>query len=126
MPEPHDHVSLREHVAEQIRAMDRYFHAKLEGVNYTIEKAERELQDRTDKASAELSKRLDGMNEFRETLKDQASKLATKDDIAYIEKRLQSLERLQALAEGKASFTTILWSAGLSAAIAIALRLLKL
>jgi hypothetical protein len=47
------------------------------------------IKEATEKALASNDKRLDGMNEFRDTLKDQATRFPSKDEL---EPRLKSLE----------------------------------
>lgn len=60
-----------------------------------------------DKAEATMSRRLDGMNEFRDTLKDQAARFITRDELGTILDKLRdnvaSLQKLADIAEGKAS-----------------------
>ena len=56
-----------------------------------------------------MQKRLDGMNEFRDTLKDQASRFVTRDEMAIkldlINEQLKVLQYYKAQLEGKASQT---------------------
>jgi hypothetical protein len=120
-------VTLREYLQDQIRWMDRYFADKLADAQIAITRAENQL-----------NKRLEGMNEFRDTLKDQAAKLATKDEMlgqigslerriqtlernvgsredavaqnVAIEKRFQTIEKNEATSAGKTSVTTVLWA----------------
>lgn len=60
-----------------------------------------------DKAEEQLNRRLEGMNEFRDTLKDQAARLATKEQlealISSVDTRLKILEIGRAASEGRAS-----------------------
>jgi len=88
-------ISLHEHFESQIRWIDRYFQSKIDAINNDVNKAE-----------IALSKRLEGMNEFRDTLKDQAAHLATRlevsQQITAVDDRLKSLELLRSNVEGKA------------------------
>jgi len=100
-------VSLRDHFSEQIRWVDKYFEKQLDNSRTAIDKAEQQL-----------NKRLEGMNEFRDTLKDQASKLATKDEMLALfsgmEKRMQIVERVQSTGEGRSAVTALFWAIGAS------------
>lgn len=88
-------VSLREHIESNIKWLDRHVAVQIAA----IEKA-------TGVALATLNERLAGMNEFRDTLKDQAARLATKDEVAIhgdlIERRISALELGRAEAAGSA------------------------
>lgn len=65
-----------------------------------------------DKAERTMNARLEGMNEFRETLKDQASRFVTRDQVELMIKPLcddvRSLRTLADKAEGKASQNAML------------------
>jgi hypothetical protein len=105
---PHDssdngRITLRDHFAEQIRWVDKYFQQQLDNSKEEVEKAYRQLESR-----------LAGMNEFRDTLKDQAIRLATKDDIMALDKRINLLERFQSTGEGRAGGTAVFWAIGAS------------
>ncbi len=71
-------VSLREYVERIFIEKDRAYLALVENQRQAL-----------DRASADLSKRLDGMNEFRESLKDQASHFVSGD---VLEARLGNLD----------------------------------
>jgi exonuclease VII small subunit len=74
-------------------------------------------------------KRLDAMNEFRATLKDQAATFITRADlqacIGSLEASVDSLKESRALLEGKASQLSVDWVRGL-ALVSIGLSLLGL
>jgi len=63
-------------------------------------------------AKIEQDKRLDGMNEFRETLRDQASTFMTRSDVRHqdLVNRIESAEKVQAAAtariEGRAGLSS--------------------
>lgn len=63
------------------------------------------MQRAVTKAEEQLTKRLEGMNEFRDTLKDQAARLATRealDDLrTAMDTRIKNLELNKANNEGK-------------------------
>lgn len=69
------------------------------------------IRDDTGTAKADLEKRLEGMNEFRDTLRDQAGKFITRSEVDVMmdatNKGLQELKlekaRIEGIAAGKAS-----------------------
>lgn len=86
-PEERQHfVSLKEYIDQQIehvlnRMADQHSHSIRE----------------VDRAESALSKRLDGMNEFREALKDQSMKMATRDQLDIL--RANTLGQIDSLRE---------------------------
>ncbi len=62
-------------------------------------------QKAVDKAEQQLRERLAGMNEFRDTLRDQAGKFVTRDEITLLreasDSRLHGLELWKANMEGR-------------------------
>jgi hypothetical protein len=65
-----------------------------------------------------MSNRLAGMNEFRDTLRDQASKFVTRDElhttIVKLESDIDTLKSIADKAAGKASQNALLLTAGVS------------
>jgi 2-hydroxy-3-keto-5-methylthiopentenyl-1-phosphate phosphatase len=65
------------------------------------------LDLRAEQARQSMEKRLEGMNEFREAIKDQASKFPTRDEVCAIitpiERELKILNTFKDALEGKAS-----------------------
>jgi hypothetical protein len=94
-----------------------------------------DFQRAVDKAENTMNERLAGMNEFRDTLRDQAGKFVTRDELDLIVKpvreSLKIMEINRANLEGKASQNGLLLSyliAGLGlilSAISIAVRFVK-
>ena len=76
-----DGVSLKEHVESLLRGMEL----------------------RTEQARVSMEKRLDGMNEFRDTLKDQAARFVVRDDLIPIRKDIDEMKSFQDKLSGKAS-----------------------
>lgn len=105
-------ISLREHVDAQIRWVDRYFEARILGLAELITKAE-----------SELNRRLEGMNEFRDALKDQAGRLATKTELdlrmGQLEKRIYDVEISRAVNTGKIAMISALASIVVSVVVAL-------
>ena len=75
-----------------------------------------EFQRAIDKAEITMTSRLAGMNEFREALRDQASRHVTRADLKVIETEVRSLCKIADRAEGKASQNSVLWTAGIAIA----------
>ena len=100
---PND-ITLKEYLEAQIKWLDRHFDNKVVALDRAVEKAEQQL-----------NKRLEGMNEFRDTLKDQAGQLATKEQLSLLkdilEERLRSLEtsraRIIGIAIGMSFFVSL-------------------
>lgn len=76
------------------------------------------LEKATVLAAHSMEKRLEGMNEFREQLKDQASRFIVREEftvvVENIQKDLRSLLHSKALIEGKASRNSVVIVLGLS------------
>ncbi len=84
------------------------------------------MKEAVDKAEKTLNQRLEGMNEFRDTLKDQASRLATKDEVGLMLKRVEALELTNSETLGRTKGIAILWAIGVSLVISLLLRVFKL
>jgi hypothetical protein len=95
-----DYVSLKEFLVDKIDELKEYLDVKINA----SEKAK-------DTAYASMEKRLEGMNEFRDTLKDQAAKFVTRDELASQLERInilvKSLELSKATLEGKANQSSV-------------------
>lgn len=88
-------VSLRDYMEARLNAMDRA----------------------TEVARASMDKRLDGMNEFRNALKDQSGQMVTRAEmdlkIGPIIKDIADLNNFKASHEGKASQISVIISLGI-------------
>jgi hypothetical protein len=73
-----------------------------------------------EQAKEQMEKRLDGMNEFREQLKDQAAKFITRDEMMVgrqaILEEIKGLRHLADLSEGKASNKMMMITTGIASA----------
>ena len=62
-------------------------------------------------AYASMEKRLEGMNEFRDTLRDQAARFITRTELDTVKERIDAdirvLREYKSLLEGKASQTSV-------------------
>lgn len=112
-------ITLREYVDSQIAAL----RTEIGCITTTFAMRFASQDEATKKAESSLSKRLDGMNEFRDTLRDQAGRLATKEEIQMraesIDRRIAALENARSVGEGQARVTTVLWSAFTAIVVAV-------
>jgi ribosome-associated translation inhibitor RaiA len=82
-------ISLREYIEARLDSLEKHFDSRFEAAQTAIDKAETTMNDR-----------LGGMNEFRDTLRDQASRFATllqldekMTAVIKLEERLRDLEK---------------------------------
>jgi len=81
-------IPIRDYVDSQIKWLDTIFRMQIE----TITK-------NTALASLQIDKRLESMNEFRDTLRDQAGRLATRSELETSNQALN--ERIKTQSESK-------------------------
>jgi hypothetical protein len=113
-----ERITLREFIEQRLEDLERCLDAKF---HY--------IEDSTTLAKDSMERRLDGMNEFRETLRDQSATMLSRAEFdAYhnrlmaensasherIEKDMRSLELSRAELQGKASQTAVLISLGVA------------
>lgn len=88
----------------------------------------KDSQRAIDKAEEAISNRLDGMNEFRDTLRDQAARFITREELGTILGKLQdnvnALQKLADIAEGKASMRSVVGAYAL-AIVGIIIAIIK-
>lgn len=104
-------VSLKDHLETQIRWIDRYFEEKVKAMNQAV-----------DKAAAAVDHRLAGMNEWRASLNDLSSRMATKEDTNKIEERIKTLEIGAAQGQGKATVWSVVWAVVSSIAVGLVMK----
>jgi hypothetical protein len=92
-----EYYSLKEKIADVEKRGDE----KLESAQKLNDAKFKHIEEDTAKALASNDKRLDGMNEFRNTLKDQSAKFATKDEL---EPRLKQLEECRLTMMSKSDY----------------------
>ncbi len=101
---PADYVSLRDYFERLLLERDKAWTVQLASAQTALDKAENAL-----------TKRLEGMNEFRDTLKDQAGRFVTMEvldaKLANLQAQLKTLDNYRANMEGR------LWA--ISAAVTI-------
>lgn len=94
-------VSLREHFEARLTEVERLLNERINAANKAVEIA-----------LANNDQRLGGMNEFRDALKDQASRFVTRDEIglmlAPLLRDVQGLRESRAELAGKASQNSVI------------------
>lgn len=94
-------------LVEKLDGLERYVDEKFNAQALAVEMARNTMD-----------KRLDGMNEFREALRDQASKMMTRSEYAVNHEKfrdeLSSLTKAKERMEGKASQTSFYVTAGIA------------
>jgi len=117
-----DIVSLHDHFSSLLVAMREVLIARIEALREYTDTRFKAQEDATERARASMEKRLDGMNEFRDTLKDQGATFITKTEHSAWCDRVSKLELSKATLEGKAdqkSVTTALIIALIGIALAV-------
>jgi len=76
------------------------------------------LDRATAQAASQMERRLEGMNEFRDTLKDQAARLITREEFTAVmgsmNKEIAGLREFRSALEAKASQASVMYVAVLS------------
>ena len=86
-----------------VKALDRLFSEKHKDLQSYLESKLQGIDLATTKALDSNNKRLEGMNEFRSTLKDQNAEFVRKKDMENLEKEVEALKLINAETIGKAS-----------------------
>ncbi len=118
-----DSVSLKEYIEKRLEAIENdiieikaWQHRIMDKETFKVEF--NSLERATQIAAANLEKRLEGMNEFRQQIKDQTGTFVTRVEHGAVIDRfdgdIKSLRESRAMLEGKASQTTALGAVLLS------------
>lgn len=83
-------VSLREYLTALINAAEKRSDARFDAMKEMVETAFKTAQEAITKAEAATDRRLEGMNEFRDSLSDQATRFVTKDALDSLVAKLES------------------------------------
>lgn len=83
-------------------------HGNSVSVLYYVERLLAERDRALDAAHASMDKRLDSMNEFRDTLRDQAGSFVARQEHDVLARQVEECRRSQAMQEGKASQNSVL------------------
>ena len=97
-----DIISLRDHFSSLLVGMREFLVVRIDALREYTDTRFRSQEEATERARASMEKRLDGMNEFRNTLKDQGATFITKTEHAAWCDRVSKLELSKATLEGKA------------------------
>jgi hypothetical protein len=83
------------------------------------------VEDKTELAREAMEKRLDGMNEFRDTLSDQASRFVPRTEYNDLKDTVEGLTESRAELRGKASQNSVI-AAYVIAAVSIIISVIAL
>jgi hypothetical protein len=105
-------VSLREYLTAQINESRRECRENIKHLERHFDEIQRHNESRRAEEMADITRRFDGVNEFRASLSDLSALMATKDNMSRVEEkfsaqtgaqnaRLSALERRMDLREGQ-------------------------
>lgn len=123
--------SLKEHVEALMNERDRRYEQRFQAQEAAVKAAIHSADRANSKAEAAMEKRFDGVNEFRQTLSDQAGQFITRQEVETMFKPLDSKvdENKDTLKEivGRASGLHASWgytvgAVGIVAAVVAVLR----
>ncbi len=82
-------VSLREYLTALISAAEKRSDARFDAMKDMVEAAFETSKEAVAKAETSVDKRLEGMNEFRDQLSEQANNFVTKDSLGSLVEKLE-------------------------------------
>jgi hypothetical protein len=121
----HTVVSLKEYFDKQLASNIETIESKLENIAETAVVRHEALSEATKIKADTLEKRFDNTNEWRNTVMDIITRLATKDDVNTLSKAIAELKEWKDKQEGKASQSALMWTAGI-AVVSLVLSVIKL
>ena len=83
-------IALRDYFERLLGEADRRYEQRFAASEQAVSKAERSMANR-----------LDGMNEFRDALKDQASRMATREELSRLDQSVQILQQAKSNLDGR-------------------------
>ncbi len=83
-------VALRDYFEKRLEDLDRRITERFASSDSAVAKAERTMNER-----------LNSMNEFRDALKDQSSRMATRVEVDKIDEQVRELQRAKANLDGR-------------------------
>jgi CHASE3 domain sensor protein len=92
-----------------------YFNEKIKSLEERLDQQRQYMERAVDKAEVALGRRLDGMNEFRDALKDQSARMATQEQLDRVRDRVIEVEKRAAVQAG-------IWSMIVSIVVGLAIR----
>jgi len=81
--------------------------------------------DAVNEAKQAIKERLNSMNEFRDALRDQAGRMATRVELERLDQTVQELQRAKANFDGRLLVTASLVSIVISAVATLLMRMLR-
>ena len=113
-PEPATQEFVRALIAEHDAAGHHHDGDRLEGLRELADARMFAIEQATRVAKESMEKRLESMNEFRDTLRDQSRTFITRSEHETLIKEIQSLRESRAELAGKASQSSvhIAWAMG--------------
>lgn len=127
-----DPVTLKEHFNERLRLHEIAHDSLKEMIKslYTyVDLKSTNIEKSTTLARESMEKRLESMNEFRASLKDQRNEMVTRAEytakVRMLDEDIRTLREAKANLEGKASMSSV-YIAYIISAISIGLSLIKL
>ncbi len=106
-------VALKEYMDRRIDDLAAAFRERFTLNDSAIAKAERTMNER-----------LNSMNEFRDALRDQANRMATRVEVEKVESDVQELQRAKANLDGRIIVFSVGLSIGTSAIVTVLVALL--
>lgn len=82
-------------------ALKEYFETRLHDLDRRMEARFTATELALDKAETSMGVRLDSMNEFRDALRDQASRMATRMELDKVDEAVRELQRAKAYLDGR-------------------------
>src|SRR3990167_5247176 len=105
-------VALKEYLERLIVEHDRRYEQRFMAAELALTKSESALRDYKT-----------GSNEWRDALKDQASRMTTRDELAKVEAEVQELRRARANLDGKLLILAAVISGGVGMIVSIIARI---
>ncbi len=110
-------VALKEYLERCILELDRRVDQRLIDTDRNYQQHFAAAEEALRKADAALREYKAGSNEWRDALKDQAARLATREELGKVDDAVQELQRAKANVDGR----NVVISSGLSVAIMLLL-----
>jgi len=99
----------------EIVSLRDYFDGRLLELDKRIEQQHVSTQRALDKAEQALGRRLDGMNEFRDALRDQSNQMATREQLDRVRDRVIEQEK-------RVAVIAAVWSIVVSVVVGVLVR----
>ena len=110
-------VSLRDYVDMRINDLQKQLELHIAAIQQQLDRRIVDANHATDLARQQMDKRLEGMNEFRQQLSEQANRLITREEVqakqdAYIPAINETQRRLSLLETTQANMQGRMWAIG--------------